>query len=72
MDADGLMTYGANLTVLYRRAAAHVDKILKGAPPAELPVELPRFELVVNLRTAKALGVTIPPAVLSVADDVIQ
>ncbi len=72
MDADGLMTYGANMTALYRRAAAHVDKILKGAPPAELPVELPRFELVVNLRTAKALGVTIPPAVLSVADDVIQ
>ena len=72
MDADGLMTYGANLAALYRRAATHVDKILKGASPAELPVELPRFELVINLRTAKALGVTIPPTVLSVADDVIQ
>jgi ABC-type uncharacterized transport system substrate-binding protein len=72
MDADGLMTYGANMTALYRRAATHVDKILKGAAPAELPVELPRFELVINLRTAKALGLTIPPTVLSVADDVIQ
>lgn len=72
MDADGLMTYGANMTALYRRAAVFVDKVLKGTSPADLPVELPRFELVVNLRTAKALGVTIPPAVLSVADDVIQ
>jgi putative tryptophan/tyrosine transport system substrate-binding protein len=71
-DADGLMTYGANMTALYRRAATHVDKILKGAPPGDLPVELPRFELVINLRTAKALGVTIPPAILSVADEVIQ
>jgi putative ABC transport system substrate-binding protein len=71
-DADGLMTYGANMTALYRRAATHVDKILKGAQPADLPVELPRFELVINLRTAKALGVTIPPALLSVADEVIQ
>jgi putative ABC transport system substrate-binding protein len=71
-DADGLMTYGASMTALYRRAATHVDKILKGAQPADLPVELPRFELVINLRTAKALGVTIPPAVLSVADEVIQ
>jgi putative ABC transport system substrate-binding protein len=71
-DADGLMTYGANMTALYRRAATLVDKILKGAQPADLPVELPRFELVINLRTAKALGVTIPPAVLSVADEVIQ
>ena len=71
-DADGLMTYGVNMTALYRRAATHVDKILKGAPPGDLPVELPRFELVINLRTAKALGVTIPPAVLSVADEVIQ
>jgi putative ABC transport system substrate-binding protein len=72
MDADGFMTYGAHMTALYRRAAAFVDKILKGAPPAELPVELPRFGLVINLRTAKALGVTVPPEMLSVADDVIQ
>jgi putative tryptophan/tyrosine transport system substrate-binding protein len=72
MDADGLMTYGAHLTTLYRRASVFVDKILKGAPPSELPVEMPRFELVINLRTAKALGVTIPPELLSVADDVIQ
>jgi ABC-type uncharacterized transport system substrate-binding protein len=72
MDADGLMTYGAHMTALYRRAASFVDKILKGTPPADLPVELPRFELVINLRTAKALGVTIPPELLSVADDVIQ
>ena len=71
-DADGLMTYGANMTALYRRAGTHVDRILKGASPGDLPVELPRFELVINLRTAKALGVTIPPAVLSVADEVIQ
>jgi putative ABC transport system substrate-binding protein len=71
-DADGLMTYGANMTALYRRAATHVGKILRGAPPGDLPVELPRFELVINLRTAKALGVTIPPALLSVADEVIQ
>lgn len=72
MDADGLMAYGANLTGLYRRAGAFVDKIIKGTPPGALPVELPRFELVINLRTAKALGVTIPPDVLSAADEVIQ
>jgi len=72
MDADGLMAYGANLTGLYRRAGAFVDKIIKGTPPGALPVELPRFELVINLRTAKALGITIPPEVLSAADEVIQ
>lgn len=72
MDADGLMAYGANLTGLYRRAGAFVDKIIKGTPPGALPVELPRFELVINLRTAKALGITIPPDVLSAADEVIQ
>ena len=71
-DADGLMAYGANLTGLYRRAGAFVDKIIKGTPPGALPVELPRFELVINLRTAKALGITIPPDVLSAADEVIQ
>jgi putative ABC transport system substrate-binding protein len=72
MDADGLMAYGANLTGLYRRAGAFVDKIIRGTPPGALPVELPRFELVINLRTAKALGITIPPDVLSAADEVIQ
>jgi len=72
MDADGLMAYGASLTGLYRRAGAFVDKIIKGTPPGALPVELPRFELVINLRTAKALGITIPPDVLSAADEVIQ
>jgi len=72
MDADGFMTYGASVTALYRRAAVFVDKILKGAQPEDLPVDLPRFELVINLRTAKALGVTVPPSLLSGADDVIQ
>ncbi len=72
MDADGFMMYGAHMTALYRRAAVFVDKILKGAQPAGLPVELPRFELIINLRTAKTLGVTIPPSLLSGADDVIQ
>jgi len=72
MDADGFMTYGASMITLYRRAAGYVDKILKGAQPEDLPVDLPRFELIINLRTAKTLGVTIPPSLLSAADDVIQ
>jgi putative ABC transport system substrate-binding protein len=72
-QAGGLLSYGPNLDDMVRRAATHVDKILKGAKPAELPVEQPTtFDLVVNLKTAQALGLTVPQSILQQATEVIQ
>ena len=73
VDAGGLMSYGPNMPHMQRRAASYVDKILKGTKPADLPIEQPTtFDLVINLKAAKALGLTIPPTILFQANEVLQ
>jgi putative ABC transport system substrate-binding protein len=73
VDAGGLMSYGPDVPELFRRTAEIVDKLLRGAKPADIPVEQPtKFELIVNLKTAKTLGLTVPPNLLALADEVIE